>query len=99
MAEFTDYDRSRLDEIHSIVTNGLRDTVKDLKTQYSELNVVVKKTIEYIGSDAWHDEHCPILKERRKRRKSWDWYLVLGVAASSIIMNVVTVIAFVFGAG
>jgi len=97
MAEFTDRDRERLHDMWAIVTNGLRDTVKRLAEQYEVMNETLQQTIQYVGSEAWHDDHCPILKNRRKRRKSWDWYLVVGVAVTSIIMNVATVTILVVG--
>ena len=91
MPEFTNHDRERLDEIHSIVTNGLRDNVKKLIEQYEHIN----KALQYINTDEWHDKSCPVIRARRSRRISWDRLLTIGVGVTAILSSVVTAWALI----
>lgn len=93
MPEFTDHDRRRLDEIHSIVTNGLKSNVSKLTEQYER----VVTLLDYMQTDEWHRESCPIIRERRGRRKSWDWLLAIGVSATAILSSLITTLFLIFG--
>ena len=93
MAEFTEYDRKRLDDIHSVVTNGLKDNVRRLSANMENIN----QTIDYIKSEQYKADTCPILKQRRKRRVSWDWVLTMIVGTTAIISSVVTLIYMIAG--
>ena len=83
MAEFTDYDRERLDEMHAIITNGMRENVRRLADNFETVN----NSLEYMKSEAYKYDTCPILKQRRNARISWDRLLVIGVGLTSILSS------------
>ena len=82
MAEttFTDYhEHTILDtqrkviEMHGILTNGLQEKVARIDKQVSILVDPEKRA-----------ETCPVVRYRRKRRKSWEWYMVVAMFALTV---------------
>lgn len=73
-------------EIHAVVTNGLRDNVKQLRDDAKE----TREKIEILADPKLRAKSCPLIRARGERRKSWDWMLTILVAVSSILLNIGT---------
>jgi len=68
--------KKKVDDMHAIVTNGLREKVSKIAEQLETLNDPKRRA-----------ETCPVIVSRKKQRKSWEWWLVMFVGFSSILSN------------
>ncbi|WP_321991539.1 hypothetical protein [Marispirochaeta aestuarii] len=66
----------KVSDIHRIVSNGLREKVTTISEQIENLTDPKKRA-----------ETCPVIVSRKKRRKSWEWWLVMSVGFTSILSN------------